>query len=68
MACGGCSAVRKAGIAALGALASGDRAAYEASLARLQDVNETEFAAKPLKAAATRAVQSGLARLAARTR
>ena len=68
MACTGCAAVRAAGVDALQALANGDTQAFNAALNTMTAVQNTTFAASPVKAATTRAVAAGLSRLGARRR
>ena len=68
MACGGCAAVRAAGLEALSALANGDTQVFDAALASMASVESTAFTANPIKAATTNAVRAGLARLGARRR
>jgi hypothetical protein len=66
MACGGCNAVRTAGLAGLAALASGDKSAFEASVREMERVAKADLAGQRTKQAVTRMSASGLARLGAR--
>lgn len=68
MACGGCAGVRRAGVAALSAIAAGDAQALDAAIGKMRAIEAEQFAAHPLKASATRTLAASLARLSAKAR